>query len=104
MQHEREDSGRKTRKKENDGATERALFCFGERVCLSQKVLLKSRIEFTKKVLEEVVMGPRQKEPESMLGEESCVESLAKDDHVKVRDHQEDVDENDPASKREWKE
>ena len=36
-----------------------------------------------------------------MLGEESCVESLAKDDHVKVRDHQEDVDESDPASKRE---
>ena len=54
------------------------MFCFGERVCLSQKVLLKSRIEFTKKVLEEVAMGLRQKEPESMLGEESCVESLAK--------------------------
>ena len=56
------------------------------------------------KVLEEVVMGPRQKEPESMLGEESCVESLAKDNHVKVRDHQDDVDESDPTSKREWKE
>ena len=74
------------------------------RACLSQKVLLKGRIEFTKKVLEEVVMGPRQKEPESMFGEASCVESLAKDNHVKVHDHQEDVDESDPASKREWKE
>ena len=50
------------------------------------------------------MLGPRQKEPESMLGEESCVESLAKDDHVEVRDHQEDVDESDPASTRERRE
>ena len=64
----------------------------------------KSRREFTKKVLEEVAIGLHQKEPESMLGEKSCVESLAKDDRVKVRDHQEDVDENNPAPRRVWKE
>ena len=66
--------------------------------------MLNSRLEFTKRVLEEVVLGPRQKELESMLAEESCVESLAKDDHVGVRDHQEDVGESDPASKRERRE
>ena len=49
------------------------------------------------------MLGPRQKEPESMLGEESCVESLAKDDHVEVRDRRVDVDENDPVPRREWR-
>ena len=78
--------------------------CFALASVSESKTLLTSRLEFTKKVLEEGAMGPRQKESELMLGEESCVESLAKDDHVKVRDHQEDVDENDPASKKEWKE
>ena len=46
----------------------------------------------------------RQKEQESMLGEESCAESLAKGDHVEVRDHHEDVDENDPVSSKERRE
>ena len=32
------------------------------------------------------------------MGEKFCDESLARDDHVGVRDHQEDVDESDPAS------
>ena len=50
------------------------------------------------------MLEPRQKEPKSMLGEESGAESLAKDDHVEVRDHQEDVGESDPASKRERRE
>ena len=59
-------------------------------------------VESKQKVLEDVVMGPRQKEPESMW-EESCAESLARDDHVEVRDHQEDVDESDPVPKREWR-
>ena len=40
----------------------------------NKKVLVKCRIETKKKVLEEVVMGLHQKEPESMLGEKSCVE------------------------------
>ena len=39
-----------------------------------------------------------------MLWEESCVESIAKGDHVKVHDRQEDVDESDPASARERRE
>ena len=36
--------------------------------------------------------------------EESCVASPAKDDRVEDLVHQEDVDENDPAPKREWRE
>ena len=42
--------------------------------------------------------------PESMPVEESCVASPAKDDRVEDLVHQEDVDENDPAPKREWRE
>ena len=57
-------------------------------------------VESKRKVLEDVVKGPRQKEPESMW-EGSCVELLARDDHVEVHDHQEDVDESDPMPKRE---
>ena len=89
-----------------DSATERALFCFGERVgqnVLNQN-LAKQPLRIYKEGPEELVLGPRQKEPESMLGEVSCAESLAKDDHVEVRDHQEDVDESDPVSTRERRE
>ena len=39
-----------------------------------------------------------------MSGGKSCVELLAKGDRVEVRDHQEDVDERDPAPRREWRE
>ena len=39
-----------------------------------------------------------------MVGEESCAESLAKDDRVEVRAHHEDVDENDPMSLKERRE
>ena len=51
-----------------------------------------------------VVMEPQQNQPESMPVEESCVVSPAKDDRVEDLVHQEDVDENDPAPKREWRE
>ena len=56
------------------------------------------------KVLGEVVMEPQQNQPESMPVEGSCVVSPAKDDRVEDLVHQEDVDENDPAPKREWRE
>ena len=75
-------------------------FFLSERVCF--KNLRKDYVESKQRVLEDVVMEPRQKEPESML-EESCVESLAKDDHVEVRDRRVDVDENDPVPRREWR-
>ena len=39
-----------------------------------------------------------------MVGEVSCAESLAKDDHVEVRAHHEDVDESDPMSSKERRE
>ena len=57
-------------------------------------------IESKEKVQEDVVKVPRQKEPESMW-EVSCVWLLARGDHVEFHDHQEDVDESDPAPKRE---
>ena len=63
-----------------------------------------SRKKITMKVLGEVVMEPQQNQPESLLVEESCVVLPAKDDRVEDLVHPEDVDENDPVPKREWKE
>ena len=92
--------------REFDRATERALFCFGERV--GQNVLNQNLAKQPLRIYKEGSGGAGVRTSSEGagvdVGEEPCAESLAKDDHVEVRDYQEDVDESDPVSSRERRE